>query len=355
MFTRAVRLLTIRGVDVRLDLSLIVLAALVVWTFAIRFAAEHGLVVAVVMGIAGMVLFLASILAHEVAHALEALHRGIEVESITLLIFGGVTQMHAHSSRPRDEFVIAAVGPFVSLLAGAVFGLAGTVAGDLLPLYGAPAEQLLRLLAALNVLLAVFNLVPGAPLDGGRVLRAGLWAVLGDRARAVRLSARVGQALGLALAGYGLWVALTSPAPIAALWVLAIGGFLFWAAGQEHRTSRLDELYRSTTVRAVLELGREHPATTFPLLPPEDLDVDGPTGVVGGTTTSTSRLPTVDLDDDLHTLVDAFQGDHGSVLLTDGGQPVGVIEERYVARAIALLRRGATPTSQTPTTPGGTR
>jgi len=335
MFSRAIRILSIRGVDVRLDLSLVLLAVLVVWTFAVRFAAEHGLAVAIVMGIVGMVLFLASILAHEVAHALEALHRDLEVESITLLIFGGVTQMHAHSSRPRDEFVIAAVGPFVSLLAGAIFGLAGTVVGDLLPVFGDPAEQLLRLLAALNVLLAVFNLVPGAPLDGGRVLRAGLWAALGDRSRAIRVSARFGQALGLALAGYGLYVATTSPATIAALWLFAIGAFLFWAAGQEHRTSRLDDLYSGTRVRDILALGRQHPATEFPLGP---LD--------GGDDGSDGARPRVDLDDDLHDLVAAFQGQHDAVVLTEGGRELGVVEERYVARAVALLRRGHRATTE---------
>lgn len=339
MFSRAVRVLSIRGVDVRLDLSLVVLAILVVWTFAVRFAAEHGLAVAIAMGIVGMVLFLASILAHEVAHALEALHRDLEVESITLLIFGGVTQMHAHSSRPRDEFVIAAVGPFVSLLAGAIFGLVGIVAGDLLPVYGAPAEQLLRLLAALNVLLAVFNLVPGAPLDGGRVLRAALWTMLKDRSRAIRVAARCGQVLGLVIAGYGLFVATTSPATVAAVWLFAIGVFLVWAAGQEHRNSRLDDLYSGTTVRDVLTLGRQHPATEFPLTRLDDAPaVDGDPDV--------ESLPRVDLDDDLHTLVEAFQGDNGSVVLTAGDQPLGIVEERYVARAVALLRRGHRPAAE---------
>lgn len=338
MFSRAIRVLSIRGIDVRLDPTLIVLAALIVWTFAVRFAAEHGWGSATVMALGGMVLFLASILAHELAHALEARHRGIQVEGITLLVFGGVTQMHAHSSRPRDEFVIAAVGPFVSLLAGSVLGLSSLGAG-FLPA-GEQLTQLLRLLAALNVALALFNLVPGAPLDGGRVLRAGLWALLGDRSRAIRWAARCGQVLGLALVGYGIWVALRVPqAMLAALWYLAIGGFLYWAAGSEHRNSRLDDLYTRTSVREVVALGREHPATSFPLEAPADGDL--PSDEAPG-------LPQVELDADLHDLVEAFQGDHSRVVLTDGGTPVATVAERHVAHAVALLRRGRRPTDPTP-------
>ncbi len=341
MFSRAVHVLSIRGIDVRLDPTLVVLAALIVWTFAGRFAAEHGWSSATVMGLGGMVLFLASILAHELAHALEARHRDIEVDSITLLIFGGVTQMHAHSSRPRDEFAIAAVGPFVSLLCGAILGLI-SLATPLLP-WGDQLTQLLRLLAALNVVLAVFNLVPGAPLDGGRVLRALLWAVLGDRSRAIRVAARCGQLLGLTIVAYGIWIAVRVPqATIAALWYLAIGGFLYWAAGSEHRNSRLDDLYSGTRVREVVALGRDHPATSFPLETPTDGDL--PNGDDAG-------LPQVDLDADLHELVDAFQGHHDRVILTDAGEPIGTVAERYVARAVALLRRGRRPTAGSEPTP----
>ena len=335
MFSRAIRVLSIRGIDVRLDPTLLVLAALIVWTFSVRFAAQHGWTSATMMALFGMVLFFASILAHELAHALEARHRGIQVESITLLVFGGVTQMHAHSSRPRDEFVIAAVGPFVSLLCGAVLGLLSLVTG-MLPA-GEQLTQLLRLLAALNVVLAVFNLVPGAPLDGGRVLRAGLWALLGDRSRAIRWAARCGQFLGLAIVGYGIWVALTVPqATLAALWYLAIGGFLYWAAGSEHRSSRLDDLYSRTRVREVVALGRDHPATSFPLETPTADEL--PSAEAAG-------LPQVELDADLHELVDAFQGEHSRIVLTDAGDPVGTVAERHVARAVALLRRGRRPPS----------
>lgn len=332
MFSRAVHVMTIRRIEVRLDPTLAVLIALIVWTLAAQFASEHGWASALGMGAIGMVLFLASILAHELGHALEARHRNIEVESITLLIFGGVTQMHAHSSRPRDEFAIAAVGPFISLLSAAVFGLLSLVTPPLV--FGSQLTQVLRLLAALNLALAVFNLIPGAPLDGGRVLRAGLWALLGDRGRAIRLAARCGQALGIALFVVGLYVAYTVPeALLAAVWYLAIGGFLYWAAGREHRASRLDELYSDTQVRDVVVLGRTHRATTFPMTAPTSTQL------------MDDHLPRVELDADLHALVEAFQSGHGHVLLTDQGRPIGVVAERHVARAVGLLRRGHRPST----------
>jgi Zn-dependent protease len=172
MFSRAVRLVRIRGIDVRLDPTLVLIALLVGWTFGTRFATVHPLGTAITMAAAGATLFFVSILAHELAHAFEAMHRGIEVRGITLFLFGGVTEMDASSETPRDEFVIAAVGPYVSLLCGAAFGLLATYASWLFPpAFATPVADVAGLLGWLNVLLAVFNLVPGAPLDGGRVLR----------------------------------------------------------------------------------------------------------------------------------------------------------------------------------------
>jgi len=338
MLARAFRIATVRGIEVRLDPTLLVLAVLLVWSFSGRFAAAHGGATAIGMAVAGMVLILASILAHELAHALEALHRGIEVESITLLVFGGVTQMHSHSARPRDEFVVAAVGPFVSLLCGAVFGLLSIAAQLLPPTLTAPAADLAGLLALLNVLLAVFNLVPGAPLDGGRVLRAGLWWILGDRSRAIRWAARCGQTLGLALIGFGLFILLRAPqAFIGALWWIVIGVFLIWAAGSEHRMSRLDDLYTGTTVRDLLPFVASEQPPRSPPHPTATASADTP---VEG---ADAPLPELALDANLHDLVDAFQGRTARVVLRDGQHPHLEVSERQIAAAIGRLRRGEAP------------
>ncbi len=354
MLARAFRLATVGGIEVRLDPTLLVLAVLLVWSFSGQFAAEHGGTTAIGMAVAGMVLILLSILAHELAHALEARHRGIEVESITLLVFGGVTQMHAHSARPRDEFVIAAVGPFVSLLCGAVFGLL-SVAAELLPTtIAGPAADLAGLLALLNVLLAVFNLVPGAPLDGGRVLRAGLWWILGDRSRAIRWAARCGQALGLALVGFGLFVLWQAPqAFVGALWWIVIGVFLVWAAGSEHRMSRLDDLYNGTTVRDLLPFvaAEEQPPdpadpTDPASAPTEDPGADLPDPAPGADLPDPAPgadLPGLPLDADLHDLVDAFQGRTTRIVLHDDQHTHLEVSERQIAAAIGRLRRGQPP------------
>ncbi len=319
MFSRAVRVLSIRGIAVRLDPSLLIIALLIGWTFAARFAADHGRLTGITMAVAGTVLFFASILAHELAHGLEARHRGLEVHGITLFLFGGVTEMEAHGHRPRDEFAIAAVGPWTSLVCGAIFGLMATSAGLLGPRLAGPVGDLAGLLGWLNVLLAIFNLVPGAPLDGGRVLRALLWWVTRDRFRAIRITARIGQALGIGLALFGLWVFATTPAGVlGAIWYVIVGLFLHGAARAELRSAKLDQLYSEWTVAELFDgfQGRSDAS----------LAVDP------------STLPTVRDDADLHTLIDAFQ-DHDVVLVVRDDAPQVVIAEREAAAAIGRIRR----------------
>lgn len=328
MFSRALRIVTIAGIDVRLDPSLLVIVALVVWTFHGRFTAVHGGEVALWMAVAGALLFFGSVLAHELAHALEARHRGIEVSAITLFLFGGVTEMHAHGHRPRDELIIAAVGPWTSLVCGAAFGLVATSTGVLPAGLRAPVGDVAGLLGWLNVALAVFNLIPGAPLDGGRVLRAALWWVLGDRPRATIVTSRLGQLLGLAVVAFGAWILLRQPgAAVGAIWYLVIGVFLLAAASSELRQGLLDRRLSRHTVQQ--------------LLGARTAMVGAWTVGVGdvGLTVPVGTLPRVDADADLHALIDAFQGDHDVVAITRGGAVVAVATEREVAEALAAMRR----------------
>lgn len=376
MFTRAVRLTRIRGVDVRLDVSLLPFAALVAWFFAARFRADNGLSVALLMAVVGGLLFFASILAHEVAHALEARHRGLEVERITLFLFGGVTEMHARSQTPRDEFVVAAVGPWISLVCGALFGLVATFADALLPAAVAgPVAQVAGLLAWVNVLLAVFNLVPGAPLDGGRVLRAGLWWLLGDRHRALRIAARAGQVLaaGLVLLGLrGVQVAGFGGLLGAVMW-LVLGLFLWNAAQGEIRQSDLDRLLDGRRARDLLgplpeAVGVDQSLASIPstdaagdhhLLPVvEDEVLVGVLPVrdlrsvpvhqradrrVRDLVRDVDHLPRIDLDADVRTLVGAFADKIHAVRLHEDGREVAVVTEREVAQALTRLRRSRAP------------
>lgn len=138
---------------------------------------------------AATVVFIASILAHEVGHAVTSLDRGVEVRSITLFLLGGVTESLGEPRSARDEIVIVGIGPLISLLLAAGFGLAVRALPDF-----SAAELIAGYLAWLNGAMAVFNLVPGYPLDGGRLLRAVLWLATSSRNRATRLAAGVGQA-----------------------------------------------------------------------------------------------------------------------------------------------------------------
>jgi Zn-dependent protease len=374
MFRRAVRLVRVRGIDVRLDPSLVLIAVLVAWTFGARFAEVHPLGTAITMAAVGAVLFFASILAHEIAHAFEALHRGLEVHGITLFLFGGVTEMDARSESPRDEFVIAAVGPYVSLLCAAAFGLLATYAAWLLPAAAAgPVADVAGLLGWLNVLLAVFNLVPGAPLDGGRVLRAGLWWVLKDRRRALRIAARAGQVLGAAIGLFGVWAISRTGAAglIGGFWWIVIGLFLWSAARLELRQSTVDAVLDGRRARDLvgalptpiasdrrLDTVDEHAlAGGRELLPvhddgrlvgviplPELADLhpsDRSLRVAGEVFVTVDDLPLVDLDADVRDLIAAFAGEQRAVRVADAGRPIAVVTEREVARALEALRRGA--------------
>ena len=376
MFSRAIRLARIRGVEVRLDVSLLPFAALVAWFFTARFREHNDLGVALAMAVVGGLLFFGSILAHELGHALEARHRGLDVQRITLFLFGGVTEMHARSQTPRDEFVVAAVGPWISLVCGASFGLVATFADLLFPAgLGAPVAEVAGLLAWVNVLLAVFNLVPGAPLDGGRVLRAGLWWLLKDRHRALRIAARAGQVLAVAVVLLGLrgvQVAGLGGLLGAVMW-LVLGLFLWNAAQSEIRQSDLDRLLDGRHARDLVgvlpeAVGLDQPLSTVPVpadvgdhhllpvvdggefvgvLPVRDLravpDADRPDRRVRDLVRHVDHLPRVDLDADVRALIDAFADKVHAVRLHDRGREVAVVTEREVARALTRLRRGGTP------------
>ncbi|SDQ73075.1 site-2 protease family protein [Thermostaphylospora chromogena] len=227
---------SIGGVRIGLNWSVLVIVAILVFGLALgSFPLAYPgypTVVYLLAGLVAAVLFLGSLLAHEVAHAMVARHHGIEVAGITLWLLGGVAQLRGEPRTPGADLRIAGVGPLVSLLAGVFFGILALLSGT----FGAPLliTGLFAYLGGVNVLLAVFNMIPAAPLDGGRVLRAFLWLRWGDRSRAAVAAARAGRGFGYALIALGLLLLVTGIG-FQGLWLALIGLFLVNAASAEEQ------------------------------------------------------------------------------------------------------------------------
>ena len=194
-------------------------------------------------------LFILALLAHELAHAVVAKRAGVPVRSITLWALGGVSELGGDPPTARADLRIAAAGPATSLVVGGIFwGLA-----VLLNLVAGPAIGVAALswLAIMNVLLAVFNLLPGAPLDGGRILRAALWMHHGDRSRAARTAAGAGRIVGGILVGLGL-AELWIWSSFGGLWLMLIGFFLITAASAEAAAQLASDALGGLLVRDVM-------------------------------------------------------------------------------------------------------
>lgn len=235
----------ILGIPIKVHVSWFLVFGLVTWSFATAYLPGllPGLPVIRYWAMGGMaaVLLFASVLLHELGHSAVALHYRIPISRITLFIFGGVAEMRQEPPGPWAEFLIAVAGPAVSfLLGGMLLGLPAAmgISGGLLALS--------VLLGSVNVQLGLFNLIPGFPLDGGRVLRAGLWAWSGDFDRATRHASLAGQGFGIAFGALGgvLFVGAMAgffPGPVSANagWITLIGLFLFGTAGASRRQASL--------------------------------------------------------------------------------------------------------------------
>jgi Zn-dependent protease/CBS domain-containing protein len=237
-----VKLLTLFGIRVGVDLSwFVILFLTILWLsspFRSTLHSSDG--VAYATTVITVLLFFGSMIVHELGHALVARRQGIEVQGIVLFLFGGITQMSREPATPAEEFKISAAGPaatlaFVLLCLAVDVLLVGT--GRLWhaiklddTIHITPVLLSLSWLLPMNVLILVFNLVPAYPLDGGRIARALVWRVTGEKARGTRAAARVGQAFAGVLGGVGLWLVLTQGG-FSGLWLLALA----WLLGQSAR------------------------------------------------------------------------------------------------------------------------
>ena len=222
------RIARIAGVDVRADASVLILVVLITYYRWSDFS-ERGRFpdleggAALALSVLTSVLFVLSILAHELAHAVTFRLRGIPVLGVTLHMFGGVTQGGMEARRPGDEFIVAIAGPVTTGLVGALFLLAYS---SLPSADSSPWAEFFLYLGGFNIIIAVINLLPGFPLDGGRVLLAGLWKLTGDRGRATMMAARGGQAVAALIGGYGVYRLLASE-DLGGIWALIVGLMLF--------------------------------------------------------------------------------------------------------------------------------
>jgi Zn-dependent protease/CBS domain-containing protein len=212
----------------------------------------------IILGILTSLLFFASIVTHELAHSILAIRNNISVKEITLFVFGGVSQITKEATHPRAEFLIAIVGPLTSLaLAGIFYGLHLLLvsANQIL------AASLMWWLAWINALLAVFNLIPGFPLDGGRILRALVWHRTHDYHRATRIATKVGQGIAYAFIAGGIALIFVLGLWFNGMWLIFIGWFLNDAARASYQQVLLRDALIGITARQVTDYG-------CPLIPP---------------------------------------------------------------------------------------
>ncbi len=359
----------VMGVELRVDESWLLVAFLVVWSFWARFTGggrHHSVGAALVMAVVAAGLFFSSVLAHELAHALEARQRGLQVRGITLHLFGGTTEIASDARRPGDELAYIAVGPYTTLVLAAALGLLAFASGRL----GlTEVAEVSGVVAWINLGLALFNLVPAAPLDGGRILAAVVWRITGDRLKAGRVAAWAGRAAGTLLVTAGLFgTFLVRGGFIAGLWLVLVGWFLLRAALAEQSRLELEAVLSGRRADALafeeaeaVETGtslgwitqaqlRRHHLDAVPV------DEDGRTvGIVhvddisriaperrfettaGDVMRPIDGIPRVAADDRASAVLTALDGS-GLVAITEGDTVVALVTARQLAGAVQRLR-----------------
>ena len=268
------------GIEIRIDGSWLVIFLLLSWNWATVLSDAHadwGVIVRWSAAVVAALLFFASVLAHELAHSLVARSRGIPVSSIRLHLFGGVSNLQREPDSAGSEFVMAILGPVTSLVIGGMLLLVTSlISGPQKIAIGSlsrtmtelgPVMTILTWLGSVNVALGLFNMLPGFPLDGGRVLRAGLWALTKNLRLATRWASWVGRGLSWVLivggvaSAFGLPVPLIGQGLVNGLWLAFIGWFLHNAAVQSYQQMVIREALEDVPVSSVM---RRNPPTVAP-------------------------------------------------------------------------------------------
>ncbi len=259
------------GIDIHVNWSWLFIFGLVSWSLSLTFGQIHNewsINMRWGMAMLAAFLFFCSVLAHELAHSLVALTRGVPVANITLFMFGGVSNMQREPSSPAEELVITIVGPLMSLFLGAVCLVVG--AGGLVLDSGSlttpmmltslqPVNTTLAWLGSVNIMIGFFNLIPAFPLDGGRIVRSLIWALLDDVRRSTRWAIWLGQAIAWAMIACGLVMTFGVKLPLLGgdlfngVWLIFIGIFLHTAAGTGQRQAVQEDRLATLTVRSIMQ------------------------------------------------------------------------------------------------------
>jgi Zn-dependent protease/CBS domain-containing protein len=362
----------IAGIKVGINVSVLVIVAILVGGLATgQLPAAfpgHSVVAYIVAAIVAALLFLTSLLAHELAHSVVARRNGIEVESIVLWLLGGVAQLRGEAKTPGADFRIAVVGPLTSLVLAVGFGLAAggvaSVSGTSGLVFG-----VLTYLAATNAMLAVFNLIPAAPLDGGRILRAALWRWRGDRQTAAVNAARAGRVFGFVMIALGILQVVTGRG-LDGIWLALIGWFVVSAATAEEQQARLTGRLGRVAVGQVMavrpvvldgnltvedfiaQVAMTRPFSTYPLVDAQGrltglVTLNRVRGVPPGERATThlqdiacppNEVPIARPEEPLVELLERMHGcaDGRAVVIDDAGRVIGVVSPTDVARALEL-------------------
>jgi Zn-dependent protease/CBS domain-containing protein len=241
----------VAGIDIGIHYTWLFAFLLIAWSLAVGFFpstfAGFDATTYWILGVAGALGLFISVLFHELSHSLVALARGMTVSSITLFIFGGVSNLQGEAKQPRDEFLVSIVGPVSSFLLAVVFW----ALEQPLSTSNSPVAAILGYLAFVNLMLGIFNLVPGFPLDGGRVLRSVVWGLSGSLFRATQIASYAGQAIGFLLIFWGL-SRLFGGEFLGGLWTAFIGWFLNNAAEATRHQQAVEEHLRGIGVAQVM-------------------------------------------------------------------------------------------------------
>ncbi len=240
----------IRGIDIEINFSWLLIFALMTFMLATSYFPQNypdwGPTLWWLLGALAALLLFGSVLLHELCHSLVSVSLGLPVKRITLFIFGGVAQIEGEPDEPMKELKIALAGPAMSIVLGIVFlFLAGALAAAGTPQY---VSVLFGYLGSINLMLAVFNLVPAFPLDGGRVLRAILWHFKGDMQGATRIAASAGGAFGYTLIFMGIFLVLGGNL-VNGIWMAFIGWFIAQAAQSSYQQMLLSDIFTKIAVR----------------------------------------------------------------------------------------------------------